>query len=125
MRSMSWARWATCALALSLVMPVATADRRSSRKSLDSCTAFDQIDKSEDTLELAVHSTCTIPIDCAISWRVVCAPDSKKRRAVHRGSAKLVLGASASGTAQASAAVCGDDAWTIDAISWACEPSKE
>ena len=52
MRSRSWARWATCALAIMIAVPVATADR-GSKRSLADCALFDQVDKSEDvhTLE--------------------------------------------------------------------------
>lgn len=125
MRSTSWARWATCALAIMIVVPAATADRGSAKKSLADCTSFDQTDKDEDTVEFTIHNSCSIPVDCTMSWRVVCAPDSKKRRASHPGSAKLALTNSGMGSAQATAAVCGDDAWAIDSISWSCEPNKD
>src|SRR5690606_37810234 len=46
MRAASWTRWATCALALSICVPVALADR--GKKSISSCTSFDQEDKGED-----------------------------------------------------------------------------
>ena len=52
---------------------------RARSKSLADCTSFDQTDKDDDTVELTIHNSCTIPVDCSISWRVVCAPDSKKR----------------------------------------------
>ncbi len=124
MRPTSWMRWATCALAMMIVVPAALADR-SSKKSLADCTSFDQVDKDEDTVEFTIHNSCTVPVDCAMSWRVVCAPDSKKRRSSHPGSAKLALTNAGMGSAQATAAVCGDDSWTIDSISWSCEPNKD
>src|SRR5678815_1648487 len=108
MRSISWARWATCALAIAIPFTAAVAE---GRKSVSTCTVFDQSEKGEDALQFTVHNSCTIPLDCSISWRVVCAPDSKKRRAVHPGSAKLALTDTSSQTAEASASVCGDDAW--------------
>ncbi len=122
MRSVSWARWATCALAISITVPAA-ADH--SKKTLADCTAFAQNEKGEAALELTIHNTCTVPVDCTISWRVVCAPDSKKRRAVHPGSSKLSLTEGAASSAEASAAVCGDDGWSIEAIEWSCQPNKE
>ena len=125
MRSTTWASWATCALAIMIAVPVATADRGSSKKSLADCTSFDQSDKDETTVEFTVHNTCSIPVDCSVSWRVVCAPDSKKRRATHPGAAKLSLHETVTGSAQASASVCGDDAWAIDQINWSCEPNKD
>jgi len=125
--STSWARWATCALApvlaIAIAIPVASANR--TPRSLESCTAFDQSDKGEDKVEFTIHNTCTIPIDCAISWRVVCAPDSRKRRASHPSSTKLALLTSSSGSAEASASVCGDDGWVIDQIQWNCQPNKD
>jgi len=125
MRTTTWARWATCALAMMILVPVATADRGDGKKSLASCTSFDQVDKDEDTVEMSIHNSCSVPVDCTMSWRVVCAPDSKKRRSTHPGSAKLALVSAGTGSAQATAAVCGDDAWSIDSISWSCEPNKD
>ncbi len=122
MRSASWTRWATCALAISICVPALAG---SSKKSLSDCTTFDQKEKGDAAVELTVKNSCTVPVDCSISWRVVCAPDSKKRRAVHPGSSKLALTEGAALSADASASVCGDDGWTIDQIEWSCQPNKE
>lgn len=124
MRSSRWARWATCALAMSICVP-ALADQARAKKSLSECTSFDQTEKSEVALDLSIKNSCAVPVDCSISWRVVCAPDSKKRRSVHPASSKLSLGEGATSSAQASAAVCGDDSWSIEAIEWSCQPNKE
>ena len=123
MRAASWTRWAACALAISICVPVALADR--DKKSIADCTSFGQQDKGDDKVEFTIHNSCTIPVDCSITWRVVCAPESKKRRAVHAGAAKLALGNSSMQTAEASAAICGDDGWSIDHIAWSCQPNKD
>jgi hypothetical protein len=106
-----------------IVVPAATA--KNSRKSLAECTAFDQQDKDEETVSFTINNSCTVPVDCSITWRVVCAPDSKKRRSTHAKSTKLSLADMGAGSAEASAAVCGDDAWTIDSVNWSCEPNKD
>ncbi len=124
MRSTHWARWATCALAITILAPVALADR-GGKKSLSECTAFDQVDKGDAQVEFTVHNSCTIPVDCSISWRVVCAPESRKRRAVHPGSMKLALTEASMQSTDASASVCGDDSWAIDQVEWNCTPNKE
>ncbi len=124
MRSTSWARWATCALAMMIIVPAAFA-RDGAKRSISECTSFDQTEKDDATVSLTIHNSCTIPVDCSMSWRVVCAPDSKKRRATHPGSKNVVLESAAATTAEASAAVCGDDAWTIDSIQWSCAPNKD
>lgn len=123
MRTTSWKRWATCALALSICVPALATARGS--KSLDDCTSFDQVDKDDDTVQFTVNNTCTIPVDCRIEWRVVCAPQSKKRRSVHPSSVKLALQDNSSLSAEATAASCGDDAWTIDRVSWSCTPNDD
>lgn len=123
MRSRNRARWATLALATTLCVPALA--ERPRAKSLADCTSFDQADKDDATVEFTIHNTCTIPIDCSISWRVVCAPDSHKRRAEHAESVKLTLDEGAANTADASAKPCGDDAWTIDQVEWSCAPNKE
>lgn len=123
MRAASWTRWATCALAISICVPVAVAD--GGKKSISDCTSFGQEDKGDDKVQFTIQNTCTIPVDCAISWRLVCAPQSKKRRASHVGAAKLAFTSSSTQTAEASASVCGDDSWSLDNISWSCQPNKD
>ncbi len=83
-----------------------------------------QTDKGEDAVSFTITDTCTMPVDCSVSWRVVCAPESKKRRSVHAGSAKLNLEQSSSGATDASASSCGDDGWAIDSMSGAASPIK-
>jgi hypothetical protein len=129
MRTVCRVRWATCALAVSTVVSVvvstvpAAADRP--HRSLASCTSFDQVDRGEDKVAFTIHNTCTIPVDCSVSWRVVCAPDARKRRAAHAGSVKLAIADGASQSAEASAAICGADAWAIDSVTWSCSPNKD
>jgi hypothetical protein len=128
MRSMTGARWATCALAAMIAISGLTACESAtagSKKSLDDCTSFEQVETSEEAMDLTIKSTCSIPIDCSVSWRVVCAPDSKKRRNTHRGAAKMQFPTVDTKSTQASAAVCGDDPWVLDSINWACEPNKD
>ncbi len=126
MRSETRARWATSALAITiltvLAVPAATAGRK---KSLVECTAFDMVDRDEETVDLTIYNRCTIPVDCAISWRVICAPESKSRRASHPGSVKLDISNASTGSAQASATICGEDAWRIESIQWSCLPDKD
>ncbi len=123
MRSGTWTRWATCALAITICVPAAVADK--SKKSIADCTSFGQEDKGEDKVQFTIHNTCSIPVDCSISWRLVCAPQSKKRRAAHAGGAKLALTNGSMQMAEASAAVCGDDGWSLDNIIWSCQPNQE
>ena len=128
MLPMTWTRWATCALALSICVPamsIALADRGGDKKSIASCASFGQEDKGEDKVQFSIHNTCTVPVDCSISWRLVCAPESKKRRAVHLGAVKLALANGTSQTAEASAAICGDAGWSLDNIAWSCQPTKD
>jgi hypothetical protein len=121
MRSTRWARWATCALALCLTVPAAAHHHRT----VTECTTFDQADKGEDSVAFTIKNQCTIPVACTVSWQVVCAPSSKKRRAVHASAAKLALTSGATSSAEASASVCGDDTWTIADVSWQCAPSTD
>jgi hypothetical protein len=103
-------------------MPVIAGAKK--KRTLAECTTFTQSDQGDDAVALGVRNSCRVPVDCSISWRVVCAPDTK-RRAVHASSAKFTLTEGGEQTEQASAAVCGDDGWTIDAVQWGCEPSKD
>jgi hypothetical protein len=122
MRTVGWVRGATCALAISIVVP-AFADRP--RRSLADCMSFAQADKGDDRVSFTIRNACSIPIDCAVSWRVVCAPEARKRRAAHPGSVKLAIAEGTSGNTEASAAICGDDAWVLDSVQWSCLPNKD
>jgi hypothetical protein len=122
MRATCWVRWATCALAVAICVP-AFADR--ARRSLSDCTSFDQADKGDDKVAFTIRNACSIPVDCSVSWRVVCAPGSKARRASHPSTAKFAITDGGTQSAEASAAICGDDAWTIDSVQWACQPNKD
>ena len=129
MSSMSWARWATCALAASILVPAlamtGSQTAKAGGRSLDDCTSFLQDDAAETSVTYSITSTCKVPIDCSVSWRVVCAPDSKKRRAVHKGSAKFAFPTTDTKSTTASADVCGDDSYAIDSVTWSCQPNKE
>lgn len=119
---------ALCALAiptLSSLQP-ATADTPSGgKRSLARCTSFDQREKDETSLELTIKNSCTIPIDCSVSWQLVCAPESKKRRKVTAESTAFTLSTDATQVTALSAAACGDDAWLIRGVTWRCDASKE
>ena len=121
MRAVSCARWATCALAISICVP-ALADRP--KRSLSACTRFDQADQGDDKVAFTIHNTCSVPVDCAVSWRVVCSPESK-RRSAHPGAASLAVVDGTSRSAEASAAVCGDASWIIDSVRWRCEVNND
>ena len=114
-----------CALAIPMLASIpAIADRNG--RSVADCTNFNQADKGDSLVEFTIHNSFTIPVDCAISWRVVCAPDAPKRRASHAGNASLKLASdNASQSAEASAAVCGDDSWAIQSIQWSCQPNRD
>lgn len=128
MRTASPVRSAGCTLAVAIsIVPAsavpASADR--APRSIAACASFDQVDRGDDRVAFTIRNACSIPVDCSVSWRVVCAPDAKKRRASHPGSAKLAIPEGGSLSAEASAAICGDDAWVIDAVVWACQPNKD
>lgn len=129
MRSTSWMQWATCALAASILVPalaMSTAQTATAgARSLDDCTSFAQTDSTDESMTLSITSTCKVPIDCSVSWRVVCAPESKKRRAVHKGAAKFAFPTTDTKSATATADVCGDDSFAIDSVTWSCSPNKE
>lgn len=122
MRAHARVPWATCALAMFIASPALAQPRA---RSVASCAAFDQSNKDENKVAFAIHNACTIPLDCSVSWRLVCAPESKARRASHPGRATFSLAAGARDAAEASAATCGDDGWTLDSVQWSCQPSKD
>lgn len=123
MRSTRWARWAICALAVTICVPALA--KGVTRKSVADCTMFTQTEKDETTLKLDLKNSCSMPVDCKVTWRVVCAPDAPKRKATHAKSSKLTLQSGTETTLEASAAMCGDDSFTLDSVQWGCEPNKD
>lgn len=111
------------ALSVSVAVPAAFADHGS--KSLSDCTAFGQEEKGDDAVAFSIHNGCSVPVDCAVSWKVVCAPDSKKRRSTHAQTAKLALTDGGDAKAEASAAICKDDSWQLMDVEWSCAPNKD
>lgn len=95
------------------------------RRSLASCTQAEQRDKDEQSIALTVRSTCSMPIDCKVTWNLVCAPEARKRRKVTPNEASFTVQSSSSQETELSAAACGDDSWLIKNVTWRCEPSKE
>jgi len=122
MRSTRWARRATYALAISICVP-ALADR--AKRSVSNCASFEQSDDHDAKVALTIHNTCSMPLDCAVSWRVVCAPESKRRRSAHPKATSLAISTGTSQSAEASAVVCGDDSWVLDSVRWRCQANKE
>lgn len=120
--SRPWSRVALIALASCLFVPVALAERH---KSLSDCTSFEQNDKGDTSVEMTIHNSCSIQVDCTVQWRVVCSPDAKTKKSVHPASSKLSITEGTSSTAEASAAVCGDAAFAIDSVEWVCTPNND
>ena len=130
MRSIRRARRAGSVLALALVCLSSSVGADGARPfkrdkgSISACTAFTQRDASDDSVEFTVASSCTMPIECTITWAVICAPDTKRAKRKQAGAA-FTLETSESRVTTASAAACGDDGWAIDDVSWQCAPSKD
>lgn len=117
---------ALCALAATAASfsTPAIADTVRTKRSLARCTAYDQRE-GEASLDITIKNSCTMPIDCTISWQLVCAPESKKRKKVSSESTSFTISTDASQLTAASAASCGDDSWLIKGVNWRCEASKE
>jgi hypothetical protein len=123
MRSMFWARWATCALAITVAFPLAVSFA-DTKKSVNDCTAFDQTNKGEDAVQFTLHNTCSVGLSCTINWQVTCV-SRKKVRTVHPGSITLALVDTTVQTAEASASVCAADSWSIGQVQWSCQPNRD
>ncbi len=126
------ARWVGSALALcSLFVSVtAGADKDASpakkaRGSIAECATFVQKDASETTVDFTVDNSCTVDVECTVTWSVTCAPDSRKKRSKKFEGASFKLASAATKTTTADAARCGDAGWAIDDVSWSCAPSKD
>ena len=120
-----WARWAVCGLALVIAKP-SLADRGDSklvRRSIAECTGFDQRDRdSEDGVDISVRNGCEIALRCTVSWKLTCAPESKKRRRDLRGAVDFLLPTSAEKSVTASSGSCGYDGWQLSDVQWSCRP---
>ncbi len=130
MRSIRRARRVRSILALALVCLSSSVGADGARPlkrdkgSITACTSFTQRDASDDAVEFTVANACTMPIECTITWAVVCAPDTKRKSRKQEGAA-FTLATSESRVTTASAARCGDDGWSIDDVSWQCAPSRD
>lgn len=121
------ARWVLCTLALTLAVSSASADNKKkktkvkARDSVAACTSFDQLDREDDSVDLVIGSTCSMPVSCSVSWTLVCAPSTKKTRKTQHGEA-FSLATDQTQSTNASAGTCGNDGWVIDDVVWSCNP---
>jgi hypothetical protein len=126
------ARWARCALALAAITSLATtaaADRKKKVKKptktpVSVCAHFDQIDKEDDGVDLVVANRCEVKLTCSVSWRLTCAPDTRKATRTQRASA-FELDLNSDQSTLASPGECGNDGWMIDDVVWSCQPQPE
>jgi hypothetical protein len=126
--------FAMFAIAL-LMSPVgdddAVAQSKSSKKKVkkrtedvSSCVTFGQSDAG-DAVNFRFASTCEATLSCGVTWTLQCESwEGKKSAKTHDGVA-FELETNATYSTSASPASCGDDGWTIDDISWSCEPAKK
>ncbi len=96
-----------------------------SKKSVAECATFDQTDKGDDGVALSVRNSCAVPVSCTMSWTLVCAPESKKRKSLHKEAASFTLADGAAESRDASPAVCGADSWSLENIQWSCAPTRD
>ena len=81
-------------------------------------------DKGDDAIALSVHNSCAVAIECTVTWQVTCV-DAKKHKSLHPNEQKLSVTEGSTQSLDASASICGEQSWSIDAIQWACQPPKE
>jgi hypothetical protein len=105
----------------------ASADKqvKRSKGSVGDCASFDQKDSGDTSVDFTVTNSCTIAVECTVTWSLTCAPDSPKHRSKKFEGASFTLGTTEAKTTTASADRCGDAGWAIDDVSWSCAPSKD
>ena len=72
-------------------------------------------------ISLEVDNHCDRALSCRLSWVVTCESATGRITRTKPGAAQLSLASSASGSALASSAECGDG-WHVDDIRWSCSP---
>jgi hypothetical protein len=104
-----------------LSIAVAGAKRARAAESADDCVRLEE-SAAESGLSLTVDNHCDRRLSCVLSWTVQC--ESATGRATRRSqdSARVVVAASSSESAFASARTCGDN-WRIEDVSWECAPT--
>jgi hypothetical protein len=70
-------------------------------------------------LRLEVDNNCDRQLACVLSWTVRCESATGRSLRESKENTHLVIGASSTRGALASAASCGDN-WTIHDVSWDC-----
>jgi hypothetical protein len=83
---------------------------------VDSCVSMTDHESSETTIEARLTSTCSRSLRCEISWTLACnngqAPSEHTKR--------FTLKADGEAGARISTAVCKNDLWELDSLSWSC-----
>ncbi|HUQ01270.1 MAG TPA: hypothetical protein VM261_02190 [Kofleriaceae bacterium] len=88
------------------------------------CAHFDQVDKEDDGVDLVVANRCDVKLACSVSWTLTCTPhEGSSSRSQHGAAFDLDTGADQS--TLASPATCGNDGWTLDDVTWSCQPEPK
>ena len=97
----------------------ALADRKNKRRvRVSQCVDFDQERGSDElSVELRLSNTCDVPVSCELRWQLECGSRNEGRET---RSFSLALTESRGFTA--SAAVCGEAAWSVKDVRWHCRP---
>jgi hypothetical protein len=74
-------------------------------------------------LALRVDNDCDRGLACVLSWTVQCQTESGKVTRSSKDGARVVVQATRSAHAVASAKSCGDS-WKIDDVRWDCSPLR-
>ncbi len=117
MRSGSLFAAATLAAAV-----LALAPRAGAADSADDCVRLGSNPVAKG-VSLEVDNNCDRALSCRLSWVVTCESATGRVTRTKPGAAQLVLASSASGSALASSAECGD-AWHVDDVRWSCSPTR-
>lgn len=90
--------------------------------SVTQCMSYNETPNPSGGLDLTIQNNCGFSAKCKLAWKVVCAPQSTKRRKLHSHLVMFDLEPGQSQSRHANASACGDDSWQLSAITWSCTP---
>lgn len=78
---------------------------------------------NDEGLTLAIDNNCDRRLTCSLTWTVQCESATGRVTRRTKDAVRLVVDASGSRSATASAKACGDN-WRIEDVGWDCAPLK-
>ncbi|MBN2192016.1 MAG: hypothetical protein JW751_04310 [Polyangiaceae bacterium] len=81
------------------------------------CVRF-EVARTEPDMAYTVDNSCTLAVNCTLSWRLVCGENREGK--VIDGRRRFRVASSRVSEVTIDARVCGNNEWSVEDVAWVC-----